>query len=868
MAAAAGLATAGLSPLPPTIGLCGLAVALVVVAGGVAAGVAARQKVHASLPTIVGVILIGLFSGLLLGSLRVASLAQSRFVTRVGQTVTLELVVTGPVRVNSGWQSANARVQREIPRPSAGRTGGNTALSPAGETVSLDVPPTASGSSGQASLPTLVQGQRVTVTGRLVAPAGPSPSGFDQATYLHRQGISVVLQADVGGVQVIGSRGGISGWFDRVRERARDHLSRGPDSRLNEMLQGVVMADKEGIDQGWLDAFRRSGTAHMLAVNGLHIGSLAALILVLARRSRLPRGVGFILAACVAVFMVPFTGASPSVVRASTMIVIVLLGRWLGRRRDQWQVLAFAAVVVLAPNPLAVFSGGFQLSFAAVAGVLALARPLERMLHRLPKSVASSAAVSLAATIGTAPVSLVVFGQVSLVSALANVLVVPLLPLILGLGMASVMLGFIWTGFCGVLDTVAAVPLVWSLRVAQVFAFAPVLKRQDLGRAVAVLMGVAAALPAALSIAGAAGRSSALSGLRSLRWLRAHRPRGHRGALVLASCALVVGGLVGGGVYPLASAATYKIVSLSPGHGWPDQVEVRVLDVGQGTGVLIRTPEHHALLFDSGPEDCSLSSQLRSLGVSRLDLVLISHPHADHYGGLLEALGGIGVATFVDDTSVVAGEAAPGRQADAPGSGSSATGSTAVTPTSGSKEAVAYLELRRLLKEKGARYIAAEQGQIIRVDGLVISLYVPAQPVVMVDSAEPWSKRGGPPTGDQMNAESVVAVVRAGPIGILLPGDAEADTLAHYPLPRADVMVVPHHGSRGGVSDALLTAMGSQVACVSVGAGNPYGHPAPETMGCLQDHVHAVFRTDQVGWVAIRLLGGEMAITTERKPAE
>ncbi len=859
MAAAAGLAAAGLSPLSPMIGLCGLAVALVAVAGGVAT----QRGFHVSLPTLVGVILIGLCSGLLLGSLRVASLAQSVLVSRVGQTVTLELVVTGPVRVNSGWQSANARVQREVPRRASGQTSGSVELSAIGETVSLDVPPSSSGASGQASLPMLVQGQRVVVTGQLETPAGPSPSGFDQATYLHRQGISVVLQADAGGVEVIGLRGGISGWFDKVRERARDHLSRGPDPRLNEMLQGVVMADKEGIDQDWLDAFRRSGTAHMLAVNGLHIGSLAALILVLARRSRLPRGVGFILAACVAVFMVPFTGASPSVVRASTMIVIVLLGRWLGRRRDQWQVLAFAAVVVLAPNPLAVFSGGFQLSFAAVAGVLVLAVPLERALHRLPKTVASSAAVSLAATIGTAPVSLVVFGQVSLVSALANVLVVPLLPLILGLGMASVILGFIWTGFCGVLDALAAVPLVWSLRVAQLFAFVPVLKRQDLGRAVAAVVGVAAALPAALSIAGAAGRRSALFGLKSLRWLRAHRPRGRRAALALAGCALVVGGLVGTGAYPLASAAAYKIVSLSPGRGWPGQVEVRVLDVGQGTGVLIRTPEHHALLFDSGPEGCSLGAQLRSLGVSRLDLVLISHPHADHYGGLLEALGSVGVATFVDDTSIVADESASDGQ-----SHGVTTGSAMAERTSGSKEAVAYLELRRLLKEKGTRYLEAQQDQIIRVDGLVISLYVPTQPVVLVDNADPWSKRGGPPTGDQMNAESVVAVVRAGPIGILLPGDAEADTLAHYPLPRADVMVVPHHGSSRGVSDALLEATGPRVACVSVGAGNPYGHPAPETMGFLHDHVQTVFRTDQVGWVAIRLLGSEMAITTERKRAE
>jgi predicted membrane metal-binding protein len=302
----------------------------------VAAGSARRHGAHASIPVLLGVVLIGLFSGLLLGSIRVSSLARSALAPLAGEKVTFELVVTGPVRTNSGWQSANALVVREQqPRSPA-----SAKASPRGDTVSLELPPPSAGGAAEAPFPVLAQGQRLTVSGTLRAPAGPSASGFDEATFLQRQGISVVLEAAAGGVTVIGTRGGVAGWFDRLRSGARDHLSRGPDVRVGEMLQGVVMADKEGIDEGWLEAFRRSGTAHMLAVNGLHVGSLAALILMLARWCRLPRGVGFLLAACAALFMVPFTGASPSVVRASTMIVIVLLGRWLGRRRDQWQVLA------------------------------------------------------------------------------------------------------------------------------------------------------------------------------------------------------------------------------------------------------------------------------------------------------------------------------------------------------------------------------------------------------------------------------------------------------------------------------------------------------------------------------------------------
>ena len=136
------------------------------------------------------------------------------------------------------------------------------------------------------------------------------------------------------------------------------------------------MGDTTGIDKEWLEAFRRSGTAHMLSVSGLHVASLAAIVIGLARVLGAARWVGFLLAAISAVLMIPFVGPSPPIIRAAVMIVIILMGRWVGRGRDQWQVLALAAVVILALNPFAVYDVGFQLSFSAVGGILALsARP-------------------------------------------------------------------------------------------------------------------------------------------------------------------------------------------------------------------------------------------------------------------------------------------------------------------------------------------------------------------------------------------------------------------------------------------------------------------------------------------------------------
>ena len=222
-----------------------------------------------------------------------------------------------------------------------------------GETVLLEVAPdrkasgSASSAAGAASSATgatpivLDQGMIVALEGSVEAPEGPSDSGYDQARQLLHQGIKVVFRADgVDSIAVLGRRGGVSGWFDRLRSSARAHLSLGPNARVNEVLQGVVMGDTVGIDEGWLDAFRRSGTAHMLSVSGLHVASLAAIMIGLARLLGAARWVGYLLAAASALLMIPFVGASPPIVRSAVMICVVLAGSWVGRGRDQWQVLA------------------------------------------------------------------------------------------------------------------------------------------------------------------------------------------------------------------------------------------------------------------------------------------------------------------------------------------------------------------------------------------------------------------------------------------------------------------------------------------------------------------------------------------------
>ncbi|MCJ7796210.1 MAG: MBL fold metallo-hydrolase, partial [Thermoleophilia bacterium] len=259
-------------------------------------------------------------------------------------------------------------------------------------------------------------------------------------------------------------------------------------------------------------------------------------------------------------------------------------------------------------------------------------------------------------------------------------------------------------------------------------------------------------------------------------------------------------------------------------------VEVRMLDVGEGSATLVRTPGRHAALLDAGPDDAGVPEQLRGLGVRRLDLVLISHPHADHFGGLVGLAGSVPVGMLVD--AVV---------------GDGTSGGAGAPPS----EAADYFRLRGLLLAGGATYQRAESGQTLRLGPVDVQLFPPSDPLDPTTGA--WE-------GERINAASIAVVVRWEDLAILVPGDAEAAELARRRAPPVDVLFVPHHGSRAGVTSRLLAAISPALACISVGAGNTFGHPAAETLQVLEQAGVPIVRTDRSGWISLARPGGELAV--------
>jgi beta-lactamase superfamily II metal-dependent hydrolase len=180
-------------------------------------------------------------------------------------------------------------------------------------------------------------------------------------------------------------------------------------------------------------------------------------------------------------------------------------------------------------------------------------------------------------------------------------------------------------------------------------------------------------------------------------------------------------------------------------------------------------------------------------------------------------------------------------------------------------EALSYLELRRTVQEDGCRVVLARPGMILQIGGLEVRLFAPEKTVGLVDGDNPWSLRSAPPSGDELNSGSVVALVSYGESDFLIPGDAEAAVLEKYKLPPVEMVLVSHHGSRGALTEGLLGTLNPQAAAISVGEGNTYGHPDPNTLSLLRGSRATLLRTDQAGWVSFMAEEGSISVTTERR---
>ena len=467
----------------------------------------------------------------------------------------------------------------------------------------------------------LGEGQRIAAHVKLHPPVGlRNPGGFDYPAQLRRDGI--LLVGNVRGDRVTALTPDAPPWPVAVRRWAVETIRSSLPETSAALLAGLLLGERTALPRDTDDDFRRAGVYHLLAVSGFNVALLASSVFATLALVGVPRRGAALAAALVLIAFALVVGGQPSVLRATVMGLLLLASVLLERESQVMNALALSAFLLLLWDPGNLHDPGFQLSFAATAGLVYLGPPLAARLAAWgwPTWLAQSLAISAGAQLGVTPVMLAFFNQLSLIGVVANLFVVPLAGPATTLGMLALLLSLISDTLAGLCFNTLWLILV-TLR---------------------AVVRLAAAVPAAMVHLPAPSWGAVIAWYAALA-LAPTRTRRHLVIPAVACLVLVVVGL-----------------SLEPWWRPSDgRLRVYFLDVGQGDATLIELPDGRHLLVDGGPGggrrfdvgERVIAPFLWNHPVRRLDVVALSHSDADHAGGLAAILRHFAVGEFWENGS-------------------------------------------------------------------------------------------------------------------------------------------------------------------------------------------------------------------------
>lgn len=677
------------------------------------------------------------------------------------------------------------------------------------------------------------RGDALTLTGTL---RSPSPArnfgGFDYRRYLRLHHTHWQLTAKgVDQAQVQPAAASFSAvqllrWNDMLREslsRRMDLIFPAPQAGfMKSMLIGLT----DDLDPERFQQFSELGLTHILAISGLNVAVFLGVCFWGMRRLKLSKETYLRICFWLLPFYILLTGASPSIVRAGLMAMVALYAARKGVTKDVLHSMAIVAWIMLIWNPYFLLDVSFQLSFLVTLGLILGVQRVNDLLEGWITStvVRNTASITLVSQFVSFPVSIYYFNQFSLLSWLANAVLVPIISLaVFPAGIVAVLAGLLYlpagkgmgwliSGFNDV--------IFWSTdRLQQLHLFKQIWPT--------------------LSLPWIAFYYLFLIGIYGFwrRWLLANRDEPPIRLEILQDRS--------GGKRPIALwlAAGGFLILLWIGYS-PDRLErtglVQFMDVGQGDAILIRTPYGRNLLIDGGgtitfskagegwkarkdPYEVGkklLVPLLKKRGVHQLDLLVLSHEDADHSGGLQGVFEQIPVKQFLFNGTY--------------------------NPNKGIEK------LFRTAIDRKFAMLAGEQSEWIQVDP-VTRLRVLYPFIETVENAE---------VVEDQNEYSVVILLEMMGTKWLFTGDMGKDSeLAllsrlkenKEDAERLDVLKIAHHGSKYSSSQEWLDYWQPRTAVISVGAGNLYGHPAPDVLDRLTHIGTQVFRTDQMGEVQLEV---------------
>lgn len=649
------------------------------------------------------------------------------------------------------------------------------------------------------------------------------------------------------------------GWIVAdIRCDISELIDRTAAKKPQSVLKALIVGDRNSIPPDLREAFNRAGVGHLLAISGLHVGIVAtgafiffvrilSYIKPLLWHARTKKAA--VVFALIPVFFYGLlAGMSPSTQRAVIMVTVFLLSFFFEREQDLMNTLAMAAMLILVVDPPSLFSISFQLSFTAVLVIIySLSRvpdpwksdPAElkkAKLFQIKQKLFYFLAASFFAILGTLPLGMLYFNQISLVGLLANVIIVPLIgAVVVPLGLLAVLLHPLTISGASWFLGASAKVLAQALAIVELFAGLPYAAVKtvtptcfEIGLFYLLLWSLLNIKDAQSPSSGSQGIDNMQSRARSATWNVARATAMYRPKLAHLIAVVVIVAGIGDMLYWCSRRL------------WHDDLRVTVIDVRHGSSVLLELPRGHNILIDGGgfSDNAVFDIGARIVApflwrqkIRTVDTIVLSHPNSDHMNGLIY------IAEHFNVKEVWSNNQA--------------------SNTSGYQKfmtAIAKNRIHRPMFEALARSR--------KINGVRFDILYP--PVDFIDR----SKREG---WRDLNNNSMVIKATLGSISFLFPGDikarAETELAAGFVnLLKSTVLLAPHHGSQTSSTNVFLAKAAPEVVIISSGRQSRFGCPHPSVLKRYQKYGFHIFETARHGAVSASTDGRSLTIKTAVSP--
>lgn len=622
----------------------------------------------------------------------------------------------------------------------------------------------------------LEYGDLVEIKGEYSAPeVARNYKGFDYSQYLKTLNIYGTIKVEE--VKIINKNqlSPILISINNIKEKMIDNANRNMPKRTANLLLGILIGERDNIQEDIIESFRTANLSHILAVSGAHTSYIILGITYLISKSKTPKRIGYIITIIILLIFIMITGASYSVVRACIMAIVVIGAKICYRKENFFTSICISLIIILIQNPFAINDIGVKLSFMGTAGIVIFNKSITNFFIKLKikQKIAEALSVTFSAQLMIMPITILNFNTISLTFFISNILASPLLGIIIIFGFISIFISSILNPISKILFLILHIFLELLILVSKVTEKIP--GSSILVKTPNILFAIVYYI---------------LILFFNYFFVIKQNPtrRFHKKIIKIITIKNIKNTVKVIVVVFLIMLLLTRIVRIiNP------TFKIYFIDVGQGDSTLIVTPKNKKMLIDGGEGKTNVLFQyLLDRRINKIDYIIISHFDSDHCNGLIEIIEKMRVENIVMSKQ--------------------------------SKESEEYKKILEIIKQKNIKVSSVKaEDKIIIEKNLYIKILNPAEKFEFQD----------------LNNNAIVAKLVYKNFSMLFTGDiekAEESLAKKYKNElKSTILKVAHHGSKTSTSEEFLKYVEPQIALIGVGKNNKFGHPNQITIEKLKN---------------------------------